>query len=127
MAFNHIALNQRGMTRIESFGYVVFYFDVYEFLAGDVLLFDFKPIRLQVPDPRGTASSAGILIDRYRCCRGFRLRIAHRAAHGQEEKDTDIPQAETVPQTHYLLLTYRRNASNYQIAWMRQAIYADAR
>ncbi len=52
MAFNHIALNQRGMTRIKFLGYVVFYFDVYELLAGDVLLFDSKPIRLQVPDPR---------------------------------------------------------------------------
>ena len=52
MAFNHIALHQRGMTRIELLGYVVFYFDVYELLAADVLLFDFKTIRLQVPDPR---------------------------------------------------------------------------
>jgi hypothetical protein len=52
VAFNNIALNQSGMTRIEFLRYVVFYFDVYELFAGDVLLFDYKTIRLQVPDPR---------------------------------------------------------------------------
>jgi len=46
MAFNHIALNQRGMTRIEFLRYVVFYFDLYELFASDVLLFDYKTIRL---------------------------------------------------------------------------------
>ena len=52
VTLNHIALNHRGMTRIEFLGYVVFYFDVYELLAGDVLLLDCKTVRLQVPDPR---------------------------------------------------------------------------
>ena len=52
VTLNHIALNHRGMTRIEFIRYVVFDFGVYELLAGDVLLFDSKTIRLQVPDPR---------------------------------------------------------------------------
>ena len=52
VAFNYIALNHRGMTRIEFLRHLVFYFNVYELLAGDILLFDSKTIRLQVPDLR---------------------------------------------------------------------------
>jgi hypothetical protein len=52
MTFDDIAFYQSGMTRIEFLRYPEFDFDVYELLAGDVLLFDSKTIRLQVPDPR---------------------------------------------------------------------------
>ncbi len=52
MTFDDIAFYQSGVTRIEFLRYPVFDFDVYELLAGDVLLFDSKTIRLQVPDPR---------------------------------------------------------------------------
>jgi hypothetical protein len=52
VTFDDIAFDQSGMTRIEFIRYVVFDFGVYELLAGDVLLFDSKTIRLQVPDPR---------------------------------------------------------------------------
>ena len=52
VTFNYIALNHRGMTRIEFLRHLVFYFDIHELLAGDVLLVDCKTIRLQVPDPR---------------------------------------------------------------------------
>ena len=84
MTFDDIALHYCGMTRIQLLGYVVFDFDVDQLLAGDVLLFDSKTVRLQVPDPRRTAPSAGILIDRYRCDGRFRLRIARGAAHEHE-------------------------------------------
>ena len=52
MTFDNIALHQSGVTRIQLLGYVVFDFDVDQLLAGDVLLFDSKTVRLQVPDPR---------------------------------------------------------------------------
>jgi hypothetical protein len=84
MTFYHIALHYCGVTRIQLLGYVVFDFDVDQLLASDVFLFDSKTVRLQVPDPRRTAPSAGILIDRYRCDGRFRLRIARGAAHEHE-------------------------------------------
>jgi hypothetical protein len=84
MTFYHIALHDCGVTRIQLLRYVVFDFDVDQLLAGDVLLFDSKTVRLQVPDPRRTAPSAGILIDRYRREGRFRLRIARGAAHDHE-------------------------------------------
>jgi hypothetical protein len=51
VTFDDIALHQRGMTRIELLGYLVFDFEVRELLAADALLFNFETIRLQVPDP----------------------------------------------------------------------------
>ena len=84
MTFYHIALDYCGMTRIQLLGYVVFDFDVDQLLASDVFLFDSKTVRLQVPDPRRTAASAGILIDRYRREGRFRLRKARDAADDHE-------------------------------------------
>ena len=52
MPFYNIALNYRGMTRIELLGHVVLDLDINELITGHVLLFDSKTIRLQVPDPR---------------------------------------------------------------------------
>ena len=52
MTFYDIALHQRGMTRIEVLRHVVFDFNIDELLTADVLLVNFKAIRLQVPDPR---------------------------------------------------------------------------
>ena len=52
MTFDDIAFYQSGVTRIELLRYPIFNFDVYELLAGDVLLLDRKTVRLQVPDPR---------------------------------------------------------------------------
>ena len=52
VSFYHIALHQSGMTGIEFFRYLVFNFYIHELLAAEALLFNFKTIRLQVPDPR---------------------------------------------------------------------------
>lgn len=52
MPFYDIALHQSGMTGIEFLRYLVFNFYVRELLAAEALLFNFKPVRLQVPDPR---------------------------------------------------------------------------
>ena len=52
MTFYNIAFHYRGVTRIELLGHVVFDFNIDELLTADVLLVNFKAIRLQVPDPR---------------------------------------------------------------------------
>jgi hypothetical protein len=52
MTLYDIALHYRGVTRIELLGHVVLDFNVNELLTADVLLFGFKTVRLQVPDPR---------------------------------------------------------------------------
>ena len=52
MTFYNIALHCRGVTRIELLGHVVLDFNIDELLTADVLLVNFKAIRLQVPDPR---------------------------------------------------------------------------
>jgi hypothetical protein len=52
MTLYDIALHYRGVTRIELLGHVVLDFNIDELLTADVLLVNFKAIRLQVPDPR---------------------------------------------------------------------------
>ena len=52
MTFYNIALHCRGVARIELLGHVVLDLNIDEFLTADVLLINFKAIRLQVPDPR---------------------------------------------------------------------------
>ena len=52
MTFYDITLYQSGMAGIESLGYFVFNLDIRELLVAEALLFNFKTIRLQVPDPR---------------------------------------------------------------------------
>ena len=52
MTLYDIALHYRGVTRIELLGHVVLDFNINELLTAGVLLFNFKTIRLQVPDPR---------------------------------------------------------------------------
>jgi hypothetical protein len=52
MTFYNIALHCRGVARIELLGHVVLDLNIDELLTADVLLVNFKAIRLQVPDPR---------------------------------------------------------------------------
>ena len=52
VTFYDITLYQSGVAGIESLGYFVFNLDLRELLVAEALLFNFKTIRLQVPDPR---------------------------------------------------------------------------